>query len=338
MDSKLTNYLYDNDLKIQTVESSDKETKNIMGFWSFLYNSKFKGYISQIHYHIFRKKKSLHVNLKDIKDLKNNRISCIILLYFLSIYIDSYDIDKITIKHHNVIIDDDDKDIENDNNYKNDNNDKECFLCKNYDNNCVICQCEKDGICPISKIIESYSFNKRYEDKYILSFRELKNIMFLKDDNSISHIRNHFNKKLYSINSQEHIEYINCINNTYNIDINGYISIENEKYDNNIYFNFTQNKNTKYRLNIIINENIQGIQVIQDIEDIKMMILHLVSSYSKNYKNISISISFHEKHKELCNFFLNSGFILSFDNSKKRDFFGLEIDIPICTLINYISI
>lgn len=50
------------------------------------------------------------------------------------------------------------------------------------------------------------------------------------------------------------------------------------------------------------------------------MILHLVSSYSKNYKNISISISFHEKHKELYNFF------------------GLEIDIPICTLINYISI
>jgi hypothetical protein len=67
----------------------------------------------------------------------------------------------------------------------------------------------------------------------------------------------------------------------------------------------------------------------------KIMILHLVSSY---YKNTSISISFHEKRKELCNFFINSGFILSFDNSKKRDFFGLEIDIPIYTLINYISI
>ncbi len=45
----------------------------------------------------------------------------------------------------------------------------------------------------------------------------------------------------------------------------------------------------------------------------------------KNIKNYTI-------------FFLNSGFILSFDNSKKRDFFGLEIDIPICTFINYISI
>lgn len=135
--------------------------------------------------------------MKDIKDLKNNRISCIILLYFLSIYGESYDIDKITIKHYDVIIDDD-KDIEDDNNDKYNNNDKECFLCKNYGNNCVICQCEKEGICSIRKIIELYSFNKRYEDKYILSFRELKNIMFLKDDNSVSHIRNHFNKKLYS--------------------------------------------------------------------------------------------------------------------------------------------
>jgi hypothetical protein len=338
-----TNYLYNNDLKIQTVESSDK--KNISGFWSFLHNSK-KGYISQIHYHIFRKNNSLysslHINLRNIRDIKNTLISSIILLYFLTIYGDSYDIDTITILDDveddveddvdDDVEDDVEDDVDDDVEDKNNNENKECFLCKTYGNYCVICDCEKDNICPISKIIELYTGDNK--DKYILSFRDLKNTMFPYRDNSVSFIRNYLKKNSYYIDSQEHIDYINC-----NCDINAYISIKKGKYDKNIYFTFTEDKNTINKLNIIVREDDDNNNDNENSEDIKLVILHLTSSYSYSYSNKTyITISFHQKNKEFRNFFLNSGFTLSNKNDKlkKQDFFGLEIDMPSFTLINYI--
>ena len=163
------------------------------------------------------------------------------------------------------------------------------------------------------------------KDKYILSFRDLKNTMFPYSDKSVSFIRNYLKKKSYYIDSQEHIDYINC-----NCDINAYIFIKKEKYNKNIYFTFTEDKNTINKLNIIVTDDNDN----ENTEDVKLVILHLTSSYSYSNKTC-VTISFHQKNKKLCNFFLNAGFVLSNDNHKltKRDFFGLEIDMPSFTLI-----
>ena len=270
------NYLYDNNLKIQIYENGNR------GFWAFLQKFDDRGYVSQIHYYI--KKNKLYVRWSGIKH--NQRISAIILLYFLFIYDGIYD--KILLKDG---VHSERNDDEND-------TDKKCFLC--VDNECIICECEKNKINIIDKIIELYT-NKNIKDILHICEKRKKNIQ------NYQNIRKYLNKN-YNLIAQEHINFIDP-----DLHISGYLRFGKNNVD------FT---NTIKNVHIMIRECVS-------FDTIKLIILHLIS-----YENVkNVMIRFPKKNIDLYDYFNNLGFILPEENeSFYANFFGFELDIETITL------
>lgn len=175
--SDFINYLYDNNLKIETYENS------YSGWWNFLRKCDGVG-ITQMHYAFNKEKKLLTIRWDEL----GKKLSPFIILYFIFSF--SSDLDEMYIF------------------YTNNKSIKficDCFLCISNNKKCPLCKSDK----PISKIIKMYDPEYR-NDSYSEKFRSL-----IKNDMNhlikfsyfpISFIRNYMDKHNIRLYSQEYMD------------------------------------------------------------------------------------------------------------------------------------
>lgn len=314
--SNFIQYLYDNDLKIQTYERYlNRKNKKIYGFWAFLRKFDEKGYVSQLYYHI--DKKNIFLKWRSITCTIKKQIIEIVVLYFLLIYGDSYNY-SYSIEN-----------IEYIENIKNEKSNYTCFLCSYLEELCIICECYKNKINVFGKIIKIFD-PKYINDNCVKKIKDLKEILFRMPDSFSSRIfRNYLDKKNYFLNIQEYITFKS--ENDENIysysrdNMNGRVGYlcfgKNEKHKNMIDFTFTK----------LCKKNILHIRIKQNFifnsvnltKYAKKCILHLLSCYSYT----EVIVRFPKYNIALYNFFKDMNFFISNREEKSRfyaNFYGFK--------------